>query len=101
MKEFFVDYYLNFSNTYRLCYCENAKDYAALNKNAERISRKEALKLCADEKRARRHNPNFAHFADVTIVPAEYSSCGNPWNEEALYLSCNGRIWERVPEAKQ
>lgn len=86
-KKYFV-VYGNFGNQYQLFWTldsgirPNAPDYmrkfntAEFLKqypNAERITRKEAIRLAREERERRRVNPSFAYYASKDVVP--YGAC--------------------------
>ena len=110
MKRFYVHYYKNFSNTYRLLYVENAQDKEALPMNAKRITRKEAIELAKREHERRECGDNGG-FADEAVYPAEMYRYFNHRirtfatpgvraesliDEYDMGLYPNGRIWERM-----
>lgn len=70
MKQYFVSYYRDFGNTYTLLYAECPEDFAALPENAERITRREAIQLCRDEKERRKYDQSFSGYASTIITPA-------------------------------
>lgn len=93
-RQFFV-HYANFSNTYDLMYADTQEDLDLLPQGAERITRKEAERLCAEENRRRKYDSGFSGFADNTIYPVGMTS------EERMDIMNDrryfkkGYIWER------
>lgn len=92
MKKYFV-VYGRFSNEYALYWADSADMEKLLPKGAERISRKEAEQLAATENYRRKHNMNFAYFADNTIYPA--GTVGDFCPEWDPRYQKIGYIWER------
>ncbi len=66
MYHYYVHYYRNFSNTYRLYYAAAGE---MVPETLDRITRKEAFSLCRKERQRRRMDPNFSGFADTFIYP--------------------------------
>lgn len=94
-RQYFVNYYANFANTYDLMYADTQEDLDLLPVGAERITRKEAESLCADENRRRKYNGNFSGCADNVIYPVSMTSDEqrNVVNDKRYFKS--GYIWER------
>lgn len=70
MKQYYVQYYRDFGNTYTLRWADNAADIAALTSEGyERITRAKALWLARQEAIRRRDDPAFAYYADDHIYP--------------------------------
>ena len=92
MRKYWVQYWRNFGNTYNLFYTENPEEESMLPGNAERITRKEALKLAREESDRRKYDEAFAYNADSEIYPVSFVGdiVNNP------HWQCVGRIWERV-----
>lgn len=83
MKRFYV-HYGDFANTYRLAWAETPEQVEeAKNNGYERITRKEAENLCAEENRRRKENPSFSGYASNVIYPVEYVD--NWENDEKMY----------------
>lgn len=93
-RQFFV-LYANFSNTYDLMYADTQGDLKLLPVGAERITRKEAERLCAEENYRRKHDSSFSGFADNVIYPVGMTSDErmNIVNDRRYRKS--GYIWER------
>lgn len=73
MKKYYIDYYLDFGNTYSLYSVECDADREALARiapNAERITLKAARHKIRNEQWARIHDRAFSGFGDTTITPA-------------------------------
>jgi hypothetical protein len=69
MKHYWVKYY-GFGNSYNLTYTINAEqDAAMIEAGHERITRREAIRLCAAENYRRKHDSAFSGFADNLIYP--------------------------------
>ena len=91
MRKYFVKYG-DFANTYSICYTENESEEAqALELGMERISRKEAVALCARESTRRKEDPAFAGYASDVILPFGYD--GNWRNDRNMEKI--GRLIER------
>lgn len=92
MKRYYVKYYLNFSNTYNLAYAETeAEEKQAKEQGYERITRKEAERLCAQENQRRKDDPAFAYSADTVILPIGYD---DDWRNDR-HMALDGYIVER------
>lgn len=101
MKTYYIRYPRNFSNEYDLCYCETPEQQKeAEDAGYERITRKEAIRKCSDERWAREHDQNFSGYGDADIVPWTIKKWntenryGNPMFPEEKGLHLNGYIWE-------
>ena len=73
-KQYYVNYYRDFANTYSLYWAETDDQIkmAEENENNERITRKRAEQLCAAENERRKYNPNSSGYADNVILPIDY-----------------------------
>ena len=73
-KQYYVNYYRDFANTYSLCWAETEEQIkiAEENENNERITRKKAEQLCAAENERRKYNPNSSGYASNLILPVDY-----------------------------
>lgn len=91
-RAYFVNYWRDFGNTYRLLYAETSADFTALPEGAERITRKEALRLAKEEAERCRIDPNFSGYADTAIFPA--ADPDGMWLHPSRY-TLRARIWER------
>lgn len=92
MKRYYVKYYLDFSNTYNLAYTETeAEEKQAKEQGYDRITRKEAERLCALENQRRKQDPAFAYHADAVILPIGYD---DDWRNDSN-LTLDGYIVER------
>lgn len=69
-RQFYVHYYRDFGNTYRLYWADSPEMIANLPDGAERITYKQAVALCNRESYARKHDQAFSGYADCAIVPA-------------------------------
>lgn len=92
MRKYWVYYWQNFGNTYRLWYTENSDEEKLLPETAERITRKKALQLAREESDRQKFDEAFAYYADSEIYPIG-SVCDI---ENNPHYQCVGRIWERV-----
>lgn len=91
MKRYYVKYYNNFCNTYNLAWAETTEQIAIAEKNGmERITRKQAEKLCSDENYRRKTDYNFSGFASSIILPIDYN---DDWMNDRL-MHKNGYIVE-------
>lgn len=91
MRKYWVQYWRNFGNTYNLFYTENPEEESMLPENAERITRKEALKLAREESDRRKYDEAFAYYAPETIAPLSVEDIVNNSHYQLI-----GRIWERI-----
>lgn len=74
-KQYFVNYYRDFGNTYTLRWADNAADAEMLKTNGyERITRRKALELAREENDRRERDYNFSGYADNRIYPANYDA---------------------------
>ncbi len=91
MKKFYVKYF-GFANVYSLAYAETeAEEKQAADRGYERVTRKEAERLCAMENKRRKDDPSFAYYADNVVLPIGYDE---DWpNDRRMTLS--GYIVER------
>lgn len=64
MNKYFIER-TEWSNSYSLWYTTDGTE----PEGAERITRKEAIKLAREESKRRNENPSFAYFADAYIFP--------------------------------
>ena len=63
----------NFRNEYLLLFTENADQSLDLrNQGCERITRKEAVQFCIDERKRQRSNPDFSGYASASVYPYNY-----------------------------
>lgn len=77
MKKYYVKYWNNFGNCYRLHYAETGEEAVLLeNDDFSRITRAEALRLCVQENDRRKRGPAFSGFADNLIFPV---NCPDNW----------------------
>ena len=91
MRKYFVQYG-EFTNTYRVCYTENeSEEKKAIERGMERITRKEAIKLCARETERRKENPAFSGYASNVILPIGYDG---DWRND-ISLEKIGRLIEK------
>lgn len=73
MRKYFVQYSADFANTYNVCYTDNTKDEEkAIEIGMERITRKDAERLCMRESARRKDDPNFSGYASTVITPFGY-----------------------------
>lgn len=73
MKKYFVKYTHDFGNCYSLYYAETEEQLRmAEEMDCLRITRSEAETMCAAENARRKHNPNFAYYADSIIYPIDF-----------------------------
>lgn len=74
MRKYWIDYYMSFGNTYHLYYTTNLEEEKKLPENAERITRRTAEKLAAEENYRRKYDSSFSHYADNLIYPIDFDS---------------------------
>ena len=94
-RQYFAHYYRDFGNTYNLMYTDTKEELKLVPEDAERITRKKAESLCADENRRRKTDSSCSGFADNMIYPINISNeeCWNIYNNKHYYK--NKYIWER------
>ena len=97
MRKYWIHYYRSFGNTFALYYTESAEEEKYLPANAERITRKDALKMARREGDSRKFDGAFSGFADAEIYPV--NSPEDIINDRRYKLV--GRIWEKVGGGKQ
>ena len=94
MRKYFVKYG-EFRNTYAVCYTENeSEETQAIEQGMERISRKEAIGLCARESERRKENPAFAGYASDVILPFGYDG---DWRNDQSFKKIGRLIEKRRP----
>lgn len=60
----------DFSNVYSLCYTTSPEEEKlAKELGYERITYKQAVQKCVQERDRRRTNPSFAYYGDILIYP--------------------------------
>ena len=74
MKRYYVNYYKDFGNTYDLYWAETPEQIEMAEKKCERITRKKAERLCAEENYRRKHDQSFSGYASTEILPIDYTS---------------------------
>ena len=77
MKRYYKYQYRNFGNTYFLCWAETPEQIKLAEnpengETWERITRKEAYELCAEENRRWKYDQSHAGYADSLIFPIDY-----------------------------
>lgn len=93
MKKFYIQYYADFSNTYNLAYAETETEEKMANElGYERITRKQAARLCAAENERRKHDQAFSYYASNIILPIGYD---DDWRNDRR-MKQNGYIIERA-----
>lgn len=94
MKKYYICHG-DFSNVYRLMYVETKEDMEALPKNAERITRKDAIAWALDERDRRRCG--VGGFADSYIAPAaDYYDWTYKFQNAVGYYTIKNRIVCRI-----
>lgn len=88
MKKYYVNYYNGFSNCYDLMWAETSEQTKKAEENGyERITRRQAEKLCAAENDRRKYDLIAAGYAANVIYPMDWDSeryCGNWTNDSRL-----------------
>ena len=87
MKKYYVHYWNNFANTYNVYWAETPEQIAKAEGD-ERITRKYAEKLCAEENYRRQTDYSFSGYASTVILPIDYE--GDWRNDKNVYK--NGYI---------
>lgn len=78
---------MDFANTYRLYWASTPEQIAeAEEREYERITRAEAIRLCAAENSRRKDDYSFANHADNVIYPIDYDYEDNWVNANRVYL---------------
>ena len=73
-KHYYVNYYRDFANAYNICWTDSeAEDKEAEEQGWTRITRKEAIGLCVDERERRKYDQAFSGYADMLVYPWDYS----------------------------
>ena len=84
MKQYYVRYYKDFGNTYNLAWAETPEQIkAAENAGYEKITRREAEKLCAEENGRRKSDAAFSGYADNVIIPIECAR--DDWQNDSRF----------------
>lgn len=97
MKKYLVKY-SDFANCYSLRWTDNKNDFdAAIADGWEHITRKKAIRLCAEENRRRKEDYNFSGYADFRIFPYDASREEIEHFDMTLkgFYTENGYIYER------
>ena len=84
MKQYYVRYYKDFGNTYNLAWAETP-DQIKMAEDAgyQKITRREAEKLCAAENDRRKHDQSFSGYADNVILPIECAR--DDWRDDRRF----------------
>lgn len=90
MKKYYATYG-NFANQYRLYWAEGKEMEKCLPECAERITKKEAMRLCRGERWRRKYDQAFSGYADAMIYPANDRDLCVGWNA----VSYDGYVVER------
>lgn len=94
MKQYYVHYYKDFGNTYNLAWAETPEQIkAAEDAGYQKITRREAENLCAEENGRRKSDAAFSGYADSVILPIEYAH--SDWQNDR-HLRQNGYIVEHI-----
>lgn len=92
MKKYYIKNNYGFANTYTLVYTETPEqDEQALACGYERITRKEAERLCARENDRRTFDSSFSGFASNVILPIWYPVMDRDWRNDHR-MALNGYI---------
>lgn len=96
MKKYFILYTRDFSNTYDIVYAETPEqEQQAVAKGYERITRREAERLCRAEMDRRQDDPAFSGYASAEILPIWYPAEERDWRNDSRMVK-NGCIVERI-----
>lgn len=92
MNSYYVHFWHDFGNTYNLYYAPSGQP---VPEQWEKITRKDAIRYCTDERHRRRADPAFSGYADAYIFPA---FCGQlpDWQHAEIMREFSGYI---VPAA--
>ena len=95
-RQYFAHYYKRFGNTYSLLYADTKEELEMIPEDAERITRKKAESLAADENYRRKYDRSCSGYADNMIYPVGLSR-EDVWNicNNSKYYK-NGYVWEKA-----
>ena len=93
-RKYYVYYYRDFANTYELYWASTPEMEAALPREAEQISKKEAVRLCIAERERRKYDAAFSGYASTHICPADYHDQSMIAVDSGYKL--NGYVWEPI-----
>lgn len=98
-RQYFAHYYKRFGNTYNLLYADTQEELKMIPEDAERITRKEAEALCAQENYRRKYDRSMSGYADSMIYPVSMTEMEQMYLHEdgsgrSKYYK-NGYIWEK------
>ena len=83
MKKYYINYYKDFANTYDLCWIDNKEDEAAaIAKGYMRITRKDAIAKCTNERHTRKVDPAFSGYGSAEIFNFKIVESGRPYYKE-------------------
>lgn len=94
-RQYFVHYYKRFANAYNLFYADTEEDLKLVPEDAERITRKKAESLAADENYRRRTDRSFSGFADNAVYPVGMTERDIYNLEQEIGFHKVGYVWER------
>lgn len=95
MKKFFYKNTSGFANTYDLVYTETEKEEEkVIAEGYERITRKEAERLCRAERDREQYEPSNSGYASSVILPVWYPAAERDWQDDSRVV-LNGYIVER------
>lgn len=93
-KQYYVNYYRNFANTYHLYWASTPEQIAEAEEcGYERITRAEAIRLCVAENSRHREDYSSSGYADNVIYPIDYDAYENAWEFDSR-VCLNGYILE-------
>ena len=96
MNKYYIKYTKDFANTYALVYTETAaEEEKAAAEGYQRITRKEAERLCRAERAREQYDPSFAGYASSEILPYSYPATERDWRDDAR-MALHGYIVERA-----
>ena len=96
MNKYYIKYTRDFANTYALVYTETAtEEEKAAAEGYQRITRKEAERLCRAERYREQYDPSFAGYASDVILPYGYPATERDWRNDSR-MALRGYIVERA-----
>lgn len=100
MKHFYIKYPRNFGNEYSLAWVESGSDMEKyMRENGwGRISRKEAIRKCVEERYRQKTDPAFSGYADSVIVPIDGYDLHSP---RCKWYTNDGYIFERKSDRRK
>lgn len=95
MKKYYILFPRDFANEYVLRHVEagSKEEKEAINNGYERITKKEAVAKCQEERTRRKCDPSSSGFGSDSIYPYGYGIYLNPM---ADYYTKDGYVYEKI-----